>query len=156
MLKQEELAFMKAISTLQLSPALLRELRSAMAASKRRKALAPGKAKPSGEVVDEVQSSHKPLQLPAGKRKATELSTSDGVSEPAARRPAPSSLAVEASAAVCAAGEMTAGTSRQPHPMDGWAGVCRGGGRTRRPTSGKWASQAHSQTIGYSQTCCLI
>jgi hypothetical protein len=71
MLKQEELAFMKAISTLQLSPALLRELRRAMAASKRRKALAPGKAKPSGEVVDEVQSSKKPLQLPAGKRKAT-------------------------------------------------------------------------------------
>jgi hypothetical protein len=76
MLKQEELAFMKAIPTLQLSPALLRR---AMAASKRRKALAPGKTKPSGEVVDEVQSSHKLLQRPAGKRKATQLSTSDGV-----------------------------------------------------------------------------
>jgi hypothetical protein len=60
MLKQEELAFMKAISTLQLSPALLRELRQAVAASKRRKARASGKAKPSGDVVDEVQSS-KPL-----------------------------------------------------------------------------------------------
>jgi hypothetical protein len=33
MLKQEELAFMKAISTLQLSPFLLRELRRAVAAS---------------------------------------------------------------------------------------------------------------------------
>jgi hypothetical protein len=81
MLKQEELAFMKTVSTLQLSPAFLRELRRATTASKRRKVLAPGKAKPSGEVVDEVQISHKPLQLPAGKRKATELSTSDGVSE---------------------------------------------------------------------------
>jgi hypothetical protein len=90
-----------------------------MTASKRRKALAPGQAKPSGEVVDEVQSSHKPLQLPAGKRKATELSTSDGVSEPHARRTAPSALAVEASAAVCAADELTAGTSRQPRPMEG-------------------------------------
>jgi hypothetical protein len=119
MLKQEELAFMKAISTLELSPALLRVLRRALAASKRRKALAPGKAKPSGEVVDEVQSSHKPLQLSAGKRKAAELSTSDGVSEPAARRPSPSALAVEASAAVCAADELTAGTSRQPRPMEG-------------------------------------
>jgi hypothetical protein len=79
MLKQEELAFMKAISTLQFSPALLRELKRALAASKRRKAFAPGKAKPSGEVVDEFQSSHKPLQLPAGKRKSAELSTSDGV-----------------------------------------------------------------------------
>jgi hypothetical protein len=75
MLKQEELAFMKDNSTLQLSPALLRELRRAMAVSKKRKALAPSKAKPSGEVVDEVQSSLKPLQLPAGKRKATEFST---------------------------------------------------------------------------------
>jgi hypothetical protein len=90
-----------------------------VAASKRRKVLAPGKAKPSGEVVDEVQSSHRPLQLPAGKRKAAELSTSDGVSEPSARRPAPSALVVEASAAVCAADELTAGNSRQPRPMEG-------------------------------------
>jgi hypothetical protein len=117
MLKQEELAFMKAISTLQLSPAILRELKKAVAASKRRKALACGKAKPYGEVVDEVQSTHKPLQLPAGKRKAAPLSTSDGVSEPAARRLTPSALAVEESAAVCAADELTAGTSRQPRPM---------------------------------------
>jgi hypothetical protein len=101
MLKQEGLAFMKAISTLQLSSALLRKLRRAVAVSMRRKALAPGKAKPSGEVVDDVQSSYKPLQLPAGKRKAAELSTLDCVSEPAARRLAPSALVVEASAAVC-------------------------------------------------------
>jgi hypothetical protein len=43
------------------------------------------------------------------------------VSEPAARCPAPSALAVEASAAVCAADELTAGTSRQPRPMEGGA-----------------------------------
>jgi hypothetical protein len=119
MLKQEELAFMTAISTLQLSPVLLRELRRAVAASKRRKVLAPRKAKPSGEVVDEVQSSHKPLQLSAGKRKAAELSTTGGVSQPASRRPAPSALAVEASAAVCAADDLTAGTSRHTRPMEG-------------------------------------
>jgi hypothetical protein len=41
------------------------------------------------------------------------------VSEPAARRPAPSALAVEGSAAVCAADELTAGTSRQPRPIEG-------------------------------------
>jgi hypothetical protein len=119
MLKQVELACRKAISTLQLSPALFRELRKAMAASKRRKALASGKAKPAGEAVDEVQSSHKTLQQPARKRKAAELSISDCVSEPAARRPAPSALAVEGSAADSAADELTAGTSRQPRPMDG-------------------------------------
>jgi hypothetical protein len=87
MLKKEELAFMKAISRLQLSPALLRELRKAMPASKRRKALASNKVKSSGEALNEVQSSHKPLQQPAGNRKAAELSNSDGVSELAARRP---------------------------------------------------------------------
>jgi hypothetical protein len=99
MLKQVELAFMKAISTLHLSPALFRELRSVLAWSKRINAMAPGKSKPSGEVVDKVQSSHKPLQLSAGKSKAAELSTSDSVFETAARLPAPIALAIEASAA---------------------------------------------------------
>jgi hypothetical protein len=101
-------------------PPVLRELRRALAASKRRKALSPGKAKPSDEVLDEVQSSHKPHQLPARRRKAAEHSTSDGVSEPGTRRPAPSALAVEAPAAMCAADELTTGTSRQPRRMEDW------------------------------------
>ena len=36
MLKQEELAFLKAISTVRQSPALFRELRKALAASKKK------------------------------------------------------------------------------------------------------------------------
>jgi hypothetical protein len=40
------------------------------------------------------------------------------VSEPAARRPAPSSLPVEGSAALSAANEPVARTSRQPRPTD--------------------------------------
>jgi hypothetical protein len=119
MLKQEELAFSKAISTLHLSPALLPELREALAASKKRKATASSKAKPSGVAVAEVRPSYKPLQQPAGKRKAVELSNSDGVSEPAAWRPAPSALPVEGSAAMSAADEPTAGTSRQRRPKEG-------------------------------------
>ena len=47
MLKQEELAFLKAMSTLEFSPALLRELRKAVAAKKRTKAVAPSRAKMS-------------------------------------------------------------------------------------------------------------
>jgi hypothetical protein len=35
MLRQEELAFIKALSTMQLSPALLKELRTALASSKK-------------------------------------------------------------------------------------------------------------------------
>jgi hypothetical protein len=119
MLKQEELSFMEDISTLQLSPALLRELRRDVAASKRRKSLAPGKAKPSGEVVDQVQYSHKPLQLSVGKSKAADLYTSGGVSEPPSSRPAPSVLTVEVSVAECAADELTAGTRRQHRPVEG-------------------------------------
>jgi len=39
MLRQEELAFIKAVGSMQLSPVLLRELRKAMAAAKKKKAL---------------------------------------------------------------------------------------------------------------------
>jgi hypothetical protein len=42
MLTQEELAFVKAISTLQLSPALLKELRSAMSRMRRKRAVPAG------------------------------------------------------------------------------------------------------------------
>jgi ribosomal protein L29 len=41
MLKQEDLAFRKAISTVQPSPALLRELRKALASKKTAKAARP-------------------------------------------------------------------------------------------------------------------
>ena len=84
MLKQEELAFLKAISTLDFSPALLRELRKAGAAKKRTKAVAPSKAKTFCVALikrrptisgtgSEAQSSRKPSQHIAGKRKAEEL-----------------------------------------------------------------------------------
>jgi hypothetical protein len=72
MLKQEELAFMKAISTLELYPALLRELRKAMSMSKR-KGLASGKAKNSSMAVVKAQTSHKSLQQPAGRRRKESL-----------------------------------------------------------------------------------
>jgi hypothetical protein len=93
MLKQEELAFVKGISTMVLSPALLQELRKGMAARKRSRAFAPSKAKPASVVASKrhhtgssatsmVQASGKPLQSPAAKRKAEELSSSDGSSGP--------------------------------------------------------------------------
>ena len=72
MLKQEELAFLKAMSTLQFSPALLRELRKAVAAKKRTKAVAPSRAKTSSVALiklhptisragTEVQSCNDPM-----------------------------------------------------------------------------------------------
>jgi hypothetical protein len=98
MLKQEELAFVKALSTMELFPALLRQLRKAMATRKRSRAGAPSKAKPPSVVTSKrhstvscaaivVQPSGKPLQNPAAKTKAEELSSSGGSSGPASRRP---------------------------------------------------------------------
>jgi hypothetical protein len=88
MLKQEEVAFMKAISTSELSATILRELRKAIAA-KRNKALGPSKAKVSSLTPIELQSTasgaeseaqpfRQPPQQLAGKRKADGLSSSGG------------------------------------------------------------------------------
>ena len=53
MLKQEELAFIKAISTLQVTPALLRELRTALSSRKRRTVVSAGiRGRALEEVLD--------------------------------------------------------------------------------------------------------
>ena len=48
MLKQEEVAFIKALSSIELSPVFLRELSKAMAAGKKEKALAAPKVNATG------------------------------------------------------------------------------------------------------------
>jgi hypothetical protein len=123
MLKQKELAFVKAISTMELSPGLLRELRKAMDARKRSRAGAPSKDKPPSVVASKrhpagysaasmVQASGKPLHSPAAKRKAEELSSSDGSSGPAIRRPAPNPL--DGSSAPGTSGEAAASCKPLP------------------------------------------
>ena len=100
MLKQEELAHLRAISSVQGNPALLRELRKALAAKKTAKVAACSKAKTScvallrrhatitGARSVPPSSPRKGSQPTTGKRKA-EFSGSDGLTTPAARRPAP-------------------------------------------------------------------
>jgi hypothetical protein len=85
MLKAEDLAFVKALSLVKVSPALLKELRKAIAARRGRKSptVPVGRRCPDGPV-----SSHLPLHDLAAKRKAIELTVSGGSPEPAARRPA--------------------------------------------------------------------
>jgi len=81
LLRQEDLAFFKAISTLQLSPAFLREVRNAM--SRRKKPVVSSGAaapRPGWE-----QSPHRPSSNLAGKRKVNDLPSSDDSSEPANR-----------------------------------------------------------------------
>jgi hypothetical protein len=106
MLKQEELAFVKSTSKMELSPGPPppRELRKPMAARKRSKNGAPSKAKtpciadlkchlPTSVARRAYQPSGKPSQHSAAKRKAEYLSSSDGSTGPASRRPAPEALA---------------------------------------------------------------
>ena len=73
MLKQE-LAFIKAISTLQVTPALLRELRTALSTRKRRTVVPAGSRgrAPGGG----PRTSQRPPSRQAGKRKANELANS--------------------------------------------------------------------------------
>jgi hypothetical protein len=100
MLKQEDLALLRAISSVQDNRALLRELRKALAVKKTAKAAACSKAKTSFVALSKHRatitgarsvppsSSRKGLQHITGKRKA-ESSGSDDLTTPAARRPAP-------------------------------------------------------------------
>jgi hypothetical protein len=118
MLKQEEVAFLKALTSIELSPVFLRERKKAMAAGKKRKALAASKAtstaaleRPGGE----ARTSRDTLS----KRKAEELSSSDCPSESASRRPAPGHLFDDGPEAQGTTGELAALGSRQLGPTEG-------------------------------------
>ena len=94
---RQELAFIKAVGSMQLSPVLLRELRKAMAAAK--KALAATALNASASALEhpggaggEARTSLDSVKAKVCKRKAEELSNSECTSEPASRRPAPGHL----------------------------------------------------------------
>ena len=126
-LRKEELAFIKAISSIELSPEFLRELRKAMAASKKKKVLAAAKASATSApallrpsvVGGEARTSRDTLQLHVSKRKAEELSSSDCPSEPASRRPAPGHRLGDRPEAQDTTGEPAAQSSRQLGPTEG-------------------------------------
>jgi hypothetical protein len=85
MLRQEKLAIVKDISTLQLSLALLREMR--MAKSRRKKPVVPAGSRrtPLGRGAGAPQ---RPSRQLAGKLKATEQASSADSAKPVNRRPA--------------------------------------------------------------------
>ena len=115
MLKQEELAFIKAVSTLQVTPALLRELRTAL--STRNRTVVParfrGRAPGGGP-----RTSQRPPSRQAGKRKANELANSGDSMEPAIRRPAPDAGSTPIPTKP-PTGEQAANSSRQLGPPEG-------------------------------------
>jgi len=98
MLRQEELAFMKAMSTAKHSPVFLRELRKSMASGK--KNLSPTNAivlsvlaiESQRAASNEAQTSCESYQLLASKGKAYKLTSLGGMTEPATHLPAPKHL----------------------------------------------------------------
>ena len=149
MLRQDELAFMKAICTLQVSPALLKELRLAMARRKKKQAV------PSGRCSTTSGSGTRASQQLAGKRKASELASSGESMEPANRLAAPGAVSVPLPATSTVTVEQAAASSRQRGSSGGGGNVRACIGRARRPVSAKSAAQAHSHGFGPIRTRCL-
>jgi len=105
-LRQEELAFIKAISILQLSPALLKELSLAMSRRKKKPAV------PAGSRSTTPGRGATSSQQLAGKRKANELASSGDLMEPANRCPAPGAGSAPLPATLTVTGEQAAVGSR--------------------------------------------
>jgi len=110
MLRQDELPFKKAIYTLQVSSALLKELRLAMARRKKKPAM------PAGRRITTSGSGTRGSQKLAGKRKAKELASSGDSMEPTNRRPAPGAGSVPLPTTSTVTGEQAATGSRQRRP----------------------------------------
>jgi hypothetical protein len=119
-MRQEELAIFKAISTLKLSPALLKELRSAKSRRRRKQAVPAGiRSTTLGSGAKAPQRAWS--QLVAGKRKANELASSGESTEPANRRPATGAGSAPLPALPSVTGELDAASSRQLGPPQGGA-----------------------------------
>jgi hypothetical protein len=115
MLMQEKLAFIKATSTMQLSPAILKELRTALATSKKRKTVVSA-GNHGTTLGGGTKSSLRPPSLNASKRKTNEHANLGGSTEPANRRPAPGTGSVPLPASTSVTGEQAVLGSRQLAP----------------------------------------
>jgi hypothetical protein len=126
MLRQDELAFIKAVGSMELSPFLLREMRKAMAAAKKKKALsattpnarASALVHPGG-AGGGVRTSLDSVQPNVCNMKAEELSNHDCTTESANRRPAPGHVFEDGPEVQATTGELAAQSSRQLGSADG-------------------------------------
>jgi len=139
MLRQKKVAFVKALSTMQLSPAILKELRMDLSRRKKKPVVPAGIR--STTSASGARTPHRLPSLLAGKRKANELASSGDSSEPANRRPAPGAGSAPLPAVT---GEHAASCSRHLVSPRGRGDVRGCLGRVCRPSSAKWAAQAHS------------
>jgi hypothetical protein len=118
MLKQEEVAFFKALTNVKLSPVFLRELKKAIAAGKKQRALAASQAT-SAAALQRPDGEDRAFRDSLSKRKAEVLNSSDCPSEPASRRPAPGHLFVDGPESQGTTGELAALGSRQLDSTEG-------------------------------------
>ena len=94
MLRQDELAFRKAISIIRPSPAILKEFRKAVANAKKKRPNAPTGSRSTSFGGASI-ASHRSSTKVVGKRKTNVLASSGDSSEPATRRPAPGDLSAQ-------------------------------------------------------------
>ena len=109
MLRQEDLGFIKSMSTLQVNPSYFKELRMVLSSRKKMFVVSTGsrsKAPGGGS-----KSSQRPSSRLAGKRKANELASSGDFMEPAIRHPAPDAGSASLPATSLATGEEAANGS---------------------------------------------
>ena len=119
MLQQEELAFIKALSNLELSPAVLKELKLALSRRKK-KPLVPAGSRSTTSGIGAIVP-HRPSNQLLGKRKANELASSGDSSEPANRPPAPRAGSTPLPATSAVTGKQAATCSWQLVPPEGGA-----------------------------------
>ena len=135
MMKQEELAFNKDVSTLQVTPSLLKELMTGLSSRKRRTVVSAGICgrAPGGG----TSSSQRPPSRLAGRHKTTELANSGDAMEPAITRPASDARSAPLPATSSATGQQAANGSRQLDPPEGgstYASVFEGSAAPNQPS----------------------
>jgi len=151
MLRQEELAFVKAVSTMQLSPAILKELRMALSRRKMKPVVPAGIRTPHLQVLPEPPTSTESTQGQAQSQRVRKLGRLVW-----ARHQAPSYWRWVRSTA------RSHGRTRcilQPAPRvpRGGRGDVRSGlGWLRRPSSATWVAQADSHGFRHVWIRCLV
>jgi len=104
---QDELAFIKALSNMKPSPALLKELRTDLASSKKKRKTVVSAGSRGTTLSGAPKASQHP-SLSAGKRKTNELVSSCGSTQTANRRPVPGAECAPLPAFTSVTGEQAA------------------------------------------------
>ena len=154
MMSAKDVALVKALATMKMTPAVAKELKSSPAVLKelrraivervaRQPTLLVGRRSPEGSV-----SSNRSLHQREGRRGAAGLADSVGSSEPAVKRPAPDVGSAELPASTPrATGEQAASGGRQLVSLEGGATYA-----VVAAATAKWAAHAHSQWFGPVRT----